>query len=233
MAAFDSDYDFGQESDSDLALHWRSAVGELLTRDISLKNIALDLDLNHLDRAAVADYVQSIRESYEDNGEGRPTAADSAAKIQAIATRVGERLLKNSPELIVNKLAFEMGGGFFDSDAHLTINGDGLENIRQLSDPLALNRRLTNLANIRFDKNMAVALTAIGLEKQMTAAGMDVSQLPKEQFRQMVDVQASTLLRNFVTQGYLEQDGAQFSTRFEMKDGQRLINGKPLPIPGM
>jgi len=234
---FTSDYDFGRENgrknESDLTLHWRSAVGELLTSDVSLKNFTLDLDLTHLDREALTDYVRSIRQSYENTGETPPTAAETASKMQAIATRVGERLLKNSPELIINKLAFQMGGGFFDSDAHLTINGDGLDNIRQLSDPVALNKRLTNLANIRFDKNMAVALTAIGMEKQMTAAGMDVSQLPKEQFRQMIDVQASTLLQNFVNQGYFEQNGVQFSTRFEMKDGQRLVNGKPLPIPGM
>ncbi|MBL4894072.1 MAG: YdgA family protein [Emcibacter sp.] len=230
---FTSDYDFNKESDTALTLHWTSNAAAIETSDVKLKDFQLDMDMNHLDLEAVTDYVKSINETYGTmNGEA-PTPEKTAANMQAIAARTGEKLIKGSPELIIHHLNFLMDDGFFKGDGIFSINGEGLENIQELSDPLTLNKRLAAVTNIKFNKAMAQALTAVGLKKQLAAGGMDISAMPKEQLDQMISIQTSAALQTFILQGYLQSEGDDYFAHFDMKDGKRLINGKPLAIPGL
>ncbi len=230
---FDSEYSLLKESEDALTMNWKSDGRKIMASGVELENFKLDLDINHLDIAAITDYAKSIQESYQTADGKTPTPEEIAAKTQVIAIRVGEQIIKKSPELVINSLSFTMGEGYYKSDGTLSINGKGLENIQQLSDPIALNKRLAVLVNIDFNKALAKAITAIAMKKQMAAGGVDVATMPPEQLDQMIDVQSSAALQSFVNQGYFIQDGEKYTTSFRMKDGQRLINGKPLPIPGM
>jgi len=231
---FSNDYDLSKESDTTLTMRLQSKAGSFVAnedgQDVELADITLDFTLNHLNSEAITDYIKSIKQSYQLTEQ---TQEQTTANLQAIAARIGEKLLKDSPEMIVTDLGFLMGGGFLKSEAKLSIDGDGLENIQQLSDPIALNKRLVLQVNIKFDKAIANAMTAIGLKKQMAAGGADLASMPKAQRDQMINLQTSTALQTFINQGYLTQEGEIYSLHFDMKNGQRLVNGKPLAIPGM
>ena len=101
------------------------------------------------------------------------------------------------------------------------------------ADKAEINKRLTSRMNFKFDKALALAISGFGMKKQMAAAGMEISQMPKEQLDQAINVQTSMILQTYVTQGYFTVDGDIYSTHFEMKDGQPLINDKALPVPGL
>ncbi len=230
---FGSEYNFRKESEDALTMHWNSNGRKIMASGVELEDFNLNLDINHLNIDAVTDYVKAIQESYQTADNKPPTPEEIAANTQIIAARVGEKIIKGSPELVINNLAFTMGDGYYESKGTLSIDGEGLENIQQLSDPIALNKRLAVLVNINFNKALAKAITEIAMKKQMAAGGVDITTMPPEQLDQMIDVQTSAALQNFVSQGYFIQDGEKYKTSFTMKDGQRLINAKPLPIPGM
>lgn len=233
LTDLNSDYALEQESDEALMFNGIFTAKEFTAPDLSVTDFTLDFTASHLDLAAITDYVKSIQELYNTEGETQPTAQEVAAKTQIIVARVGEQLIKGSPEVLVKKLGFHMGDGFLKGTSSLNINGENLDSIQQLSTPLELNKRLLVETNITFDKPLAVAIMTLTMKQQMAAAGMDISAMPPAQLQQTVMVQTSTMLQQLVNQGYFVQDGENFMTHFEMKDGQRLINGKPLALPGL
>lgn len=228
---FTSDYSLAREGGKALTIHITSNARTIIAGEVKVKDFQLDLDLKHLDMAAIGDYMKSVQEPYQLADGTAPTPEQTAANIEKIAARVGERLIKFSPELAVNNLKLKLNGGVLESDGVLSINGKGLKNIQQLSDPVALNKRLMSRVSLKFDKNMARAIIALNFRKRLSKA--DRERLTKKQLDQLVTARTTALLQNFVTQGYLRQEGDNYSTLFEMQNGQRMINGKSLPIPGM
>ncbi|MBL4645445.1 MAG: YdgA family protein [Rhizobiales bacterium] len=228
-----TDYNFSRESDAALAFHGTFNVKTINANKTDLKDIQLSFDLKHLDIEALIDYVKSIKGAYQSQNEEIPTPEQTAANIQVITTRVGQKLIKGSPELIVHNLNFLIGEGYFESDGKMSINGKDLDNIELLSDPVTLNKRLAATVKIKFNEALARALTTIGVEAQLAAGGVSVNSLPTEQLEQMINVQTSAALQTFIAQGYIQLKDDVYSAHLHMKDGQGLINGKPLPIPGL
>lgn len=230
---FSSEYAISKESDTTLAINMTFHAGNITANDISLKELQFDFSLNRLNLEAITNYVKSINEIYKPANGETATAEQIAADLQLVVIRAGEELIKKSPELNMGNFNFLMGDGHFNSDGRISLNGEGLDNIMQLSDPAALNKRLAATVNIKFDKALALELTAIGIKEQLTKGGVDLNEMPPEQLSQMIDVQTSTALQAFITQGYIKLEDEEYSIHFDMKDGQKLINEKPLPIPGM
>ncbi|MCF6214641.1 MAG: YdgA family protein [Emcibacter sp.] len=228
-----SEYNLDKENETALTMYLSAKVSDFTSQAIGLKNIIVDMNINHINLEAITDYAKSIQDSYQNLDGETPTAEQTAANIQNIAARTGEKILKSSPELIINKLDFLMNDGFYKSKGKLSFDGTELENISQLSDPVALNKRLTITSHITFDTALAKAIATIGLKQQLTAGGVDMANMPPEQIDQMINVQTTTALQTFINQGYLRQDGEEYTLDLELKDGVRLINGKPLAIPGM
>ncbi|NOZ43047.1 MAG: YdgA family protein [Alphaproteobacteria bacterium] len=228
-----SNYTLDKENDTALTMHWQSRLAALVAADVSLKDFQMNLDVNHLDIAAMTDYIKSIQDVYQTT-KGTPlTPQQTAARIQAISTRIGEKILKKSPELIINELDFSLGGGVLKSNGMVTFNGQELENIQQLSNPLELNKRLIARANLNFNTKLATAIIAIGFKRRMAARGVDISRISKPRLDKAVNSRTMILLQNFVARGYLKRNGTDYSTRFDMKNGHRTINGKALPVvPG-
>jgi len=230
---FNTDYNFRKESDTALTMNLNANMDEMAISDIILRNFQFDMDINHLNIDATTDYVKSIQEIYQNSDGKTLDPKEFEAKSKIILAKAGEKALKDSPELIINNYAFSIGDGTFNSDGKITFDGNGLENIQQLSDPVTLNKRLTVIANVNFDKSLAKAITGIAMKKQMAAGGVDIASMPAEQLDQMIEVQTTTALQGFVNNGYIKQDGKNYKANFEMQNGQRLINGKALAIPGM
>ncbi len=237
-----SEYNLDKESETALTMYFstrvsgftsQARVSDFASQAIELKNIIVDMNINHISLEAITDYARSIQDSYQSQDGKTPTAEQTAANIQNIAARAGEKILKGSPELVINKLDFLMNDGFYKSRGILSFDGTTFENIAELSDPVALNKRLTITSNIAFDTPLAKAIATITLKKQLAAGGVDVASMPSEQIDQMINVQVTTALQTFINQGYLTQDGEEYSLDLVVKDGVRLINGKPLAIPGM
>ncbi len=228
-----SEYNLDKESETALTMYFATKVSDFTSPDIELKNIIFDMNVNHLSLNAITDYARSIQDSYQTLDGETPTAEQTAANLQIIAARAGEKILKGSPEIIINNLDFLMNDGVFKSDGKLSFDGSELENIAQLSDPLVLNKKLVVTSHITFDTALAKAIATIGLKQQLTAGGMNMASMPPEQIDQMINTQVTTALQTFINQGYLTQDGEKYSLELEVKDGISLINGKPLAIPGM
>ncbi|MCF6196760.1 MAG: YdgA family protein [Emcibacter sp.] len=233
LDGLNSNYIFRKENDTALTMHLGYNSDTLVVSGINFKDIMFDMDINHLNIEATTDYVKSIQEIYKNSDGKKLDPKDFEKKSKIILARAGEKALKDSPEVIINSYAFSMEDGSFNSDGKITFDGDGLENIQQLSDPVTLNKRLAVVANVNFNKSLAKAMTGIAIKKQLAAGGVDISSMPAEQLDQMIEVQTTTALQGFVNNGYIKQDGENYTTNFEMQNGQRLINGKTLAIPGM
>ena len=234
---FSNEYDLSKESDTTLTMRLQSKVGRFVAnediQDTELKEITLDFTLNHLNSEAITDYVKSVQESYQTLSDETPTAEQTAENIQIITTRTGEKILKGSPELVINKLGFLMNDGFYKSEGKLSFDGTDLENIAQLSDPQALNKKLAITSNVTFNMSLVKLIVKFRLKQRLATSGTDVASMPPEQIDQMVNVQAIAILQTFINQGYIMQNGEEYTLNFEMTDGNKLFNGKPLAIPGM
>ncbi|VAX04866.1 hypothetical protein MNBD_ALPHA03-1596 [hydrothermal vent metagenome] len=228
-----SEYNLDKESETALTMYFSTKVSDFTSQAIELKNIIVDMNINHISLEAITDYARSIQDSYQNIDGETPTAEQTAVNIQNIAARAGGKILKGSPELVINNLDFLMNDGFYKSKGILSFDGTTFENLAQLSDPIVLNKKLTVTSNITFDTALAKAIATIALKQQLAAGGVDVASMPSEQINQMINVQTTTALQTFINQGYLTQDGEEYSLDLEVKDGVRLINGKPLAIPGM
>jgi len=228
-----SEYNLDKESETALTMYFSAKVSDFISQAIEVNNIIVDMNINHISLEAITDYARSIQDSYQNLDDEMPTPEQTAANLQIIAARIGEKILKGSPEIIINNFDFFMNDGVFKSDGKLSFDGSELENVAQLSDPLVLNKKLVVTSHITFDAALAKAIATIGLKQQLTAGGMDMASMPPEQIDQMINTQVTTALQTFINQGYLTQDGETYSLDLEVKDGVRLINGKSLAIPGM
>jgi len=228
-----SKYDLRKEDQTNLMMTMAYNIKEIIVGDVALNDIQLTADISHMNAEAITDYTASVQGLYQGNQGRKPTDKEYAEKVKAIAIRVGEKIIQGSPELVIKNLHFLTGGGYFDSDAKIALNGKDLENIQTLSDPIALNKRLSATVNIKFDRPLAVALSAIGFKRQLIKSGVDLAAMPPEQLEKMINLQTDAALKSFIDTGSLIQKDTAYFTHIEMKDGKKMVNGKVMAIPGM
>ena len=153
--------------------------------------------------------------------------ADPAAAAMALPPILAS-VLANDPTVALDPLSFTLNGESLTAAVSLrTVNGD--QGGFDLNNPLALLGMLEASASLTAAKAL--------LERLATQAAMaqlgdgDAAQLPPGQDPEtMAQAQTELMIATFLGQGYIVDDGDNYSTDIQYANGEIRVNGTPLPL---
>ncbi|WP_138380214.1 YdgA family protein [Luteithermobacter gelatinilyticus] len=227
-------HEINRESDDTLQASLKMTLSQAGAGGNNVTDGILDLTFNRLDIDGLTRYVEEIQAiSLTEDDQPPLTEEEIAQKTMDIISRTGFLLAQRSPEMSINSLKFKFGEGNFAGIGTVALKGEGLKKLETLNDPQTLLSRLAVDLTAGFDQALAEAIVTIGMKQQMAGTGIDMSHLPEEQLQQAVNIQTTLMLQTYVNQGLIvvDEENGLYNAHIEIKNGQQLINGKPLDIP--
>nr|WP_277603568.1 DUF945 family protein [Bowmanella dokdonensis] len=138
-------------------------------------------------------------------------------------------LLSENPELNIASLSGTVTEGSFKG----YLNSKLLD-VTSLPQPLNDNRFWLNHLNAESELELDKGV-ALWLARQQVFSELQQNVPPEEwdeaQMQQVAEQQAPMLLANFVQQGLLMETPSGYKARFNLTDGQAVLNGNPMPLP--
>jgi uncharacterized protein YdgA (DUF945 family) len=169
--------------------------------------------------------VDGFTEYYETMLNIDPQNPDATAMaMQAIMFR----LLEQNPAITFDPVRFTLNDESLNAAASLrTVNGEQAS--LDIGNPFALLGLFEASASVDASKPLFERLAAEASAAQM---GMiDPEQVPPGQdLESMAQAQADLTIALLVGQGYLIDDGENYSTEIEYANGEVRVNGEPLPL---
>ncbi|MGD2166733.1 MAG: YdgA family protein [Gammaproteobacteria bacterium] len=169
--------------------------------------------------------VEALTEYYETAMDIDPRNPAPAA---ILLPGIGARLLAANPAVSIDPIRFTLDGSSLNAAISLrTVNGD--QSDIDLSNPMMLLGMFEASARIAASKPLFEMLAGQAAAAQLGA--VDPAQLPPNQdIESLAAGQASVMIISLLGQGYLVDDGENYSTEIEYANGEVLINGMPLPL---
>jgi hypothetical protein len=87
-------------------------------------------------------------------------------------------------------------------------------------------------ANIEVDKAVVLLIAQQQLRSQLML-NPEVAAMSPEELEQIIVQQTPVMLSTFQQQGLMTETETGYSSNFELKAGKALLNGNPIPLPGM
>jgi len=209
-----SHYSIEKQDEKNVKVSMDLNIGQLFLQKLNITEMSTDIKISNIGIQALTDYINAAY-------------GNDPREI----TLAGIKLTQNSPEMILEKLSFKIGEGYFDSKGKLSIKG--AEDITLEQFPVYAKQNFMADIQISFNKTLGEQITLFSLRQQLNGI-KDPAALPtEEQLLQMAQMQTSLALQSSVQQGMLTQDEAKYSAHIEMKEGKTLVNGKDMPVPGL
>jgi len=153
--------------------------------------------------------------------------ADPASATMALPPVI-TRLLENNPSVALDPIRFTLNDESLVAAISLrTVNGDrgGID----LTNPMMLLGMFEASANLTAAKPL---LENLATQAAMAQLGtLDESQIPNDQdLESMAQAQTQLMIATFLGQGYIIDDGENYTTEIEYSNGEVRVNGMPLPL---
>ncbi|MFT5083078.1 MAG: hypothetical protein ACI9Y1_001115 [Lentisphaeria bacterium] len=194
--------------------------------DLALKNAALNIVLKNLKQEALTEFSQlSEKLSQSEPGEDESLQGDMQAALAD--------LLSESPELVVETLAFELGEDFFELSANLGLDSAMVTDPSALQNPFLLIPALR--AQLKADFSEDMLQKTIG-KYQVSQIEAQVAQfkLTEEDRRVMLEQQPEQLeamKAQFLELGYLAKSERGLAADARFVQGELSVSGKLVPFP--
>lgn len=203
-----------------IAATYRVGSANVPAEEIELTDTELTITLENLSVEPMIEYYELVF----GGGMQNPAAAAAMADI-------GMRVLEHSPSMSLDPIRFTLGGDSLDAAISLRTVNTRQGNI-DLSNPMVLPGLFEASAELTAAKPLIERLARQAAAAQL---GMvDPADLPPGQdLEAMAEAQANLFIIQFVGQGYLIEDGDNYSTAIEYANGDLRINGMPLPLGAM
>ncbi|HEY8518709.1 MAG TPA: YdgA family protein [Gammaproteobacteria bacterium] len=211
----------GDRVDAAFTYTLASAMG---SGGIDLADAAFGVTVRDVDVAAAQAYYETVQRAMA-NGTSDPDA------LLADLEPVIWRFLAASPSVALEPMRFRWQGEPFDASLHVEVDGATLPpgGAFDLRSPVFWVSAVDATARANVSKKLAEDITTRVLTLQLAEALGGDDALPSDQLEYMAGAQAGLMLVTLVTQGLLLDDGDEYSTRIEFRDGALTINGAPLP----
>lgn len=152
---------------------------------------------------------------------------DPAAAAMALPPVLG-RLLEKNPSVAFDPIRFTLNDESFVAGVSLrTVNGGqgGID----LSNPMVLLGMFEASATLTAAKPLLERLATQAALAQLGT--LDESQIPPDQDPEsMAEAQTQLMIATFLGQGYIIDDGQNYTTEIEYSNGEVRVNGMPLPL---
>jgi uncharacterized protein YdgA (DUF945 family) len=186
--------------------------------ELALSDTELTVRFANLSVAAVTDYYELMLNF----DVADPTAA--AMALPPVITR----LLENNPSVAIDPIRFTLNDESLVAAVSLrTVNGD--RGSIDLTNPMQLLGMFEASANLTAAKPL---LESLATQAAMAQLGtLDDSQIPSDQdLESMAEAQTQLMIATFLGQGYILDDGENYTTEIEYSNGEVRVNGMPLPL---
>jgi uncharacterized protein YdgA (DUF945 family) len=205
--------------DSDVAL---DAAAELLEGRVNYALDSVRVEDTEVTAAALGVAVRNV-----DVATLEAYGADPATIAAALGPHL-ERALKAGPTITLDPLRFRYDNEPFEGRIEITTNTQRLPpaGTLDLDNPLLLMGLVNADATVRVSKPLAGELAALAARLQLAA---DVSLSP-EQLEYMAEAQSGLLLTALVGQGVLIEDGNDYRSSLQFRDGTITLNGNVVPL---
>jgi uncharacterized protein YdgA (DUF945 family) len=214
---------------SDVAL---DAADELLEGRVSYGLDSVRVEDTEVTAAALGFAVRNVDvatlEAYGAAAtDAAATGADPATLVAALGPHL-ERALKAGPSVTLDPLRFRYDNELFEGRIEITTNTQRLPpaGTLDLGNPLLLMGLVNADASVRVSKPLAGKLAALTARLQL---GADVS-IPPDQLEYMAEAQSGLMLTALVGQGVLIEDGNDYRSSVQFRDGTITLNGNVLPL---
>lgn len=214
---------------SDVAL---DAAEELLEMRVDYEADSVRVTDNVVTAAALGLTVRNVdAATLEAYSAAAADAAAGGAAADTLAATLGphlERALKAGPSLTLDPLRFRYDDEPFEGRIELTTNTQRLPEAGtlDLENPLLILGLVNADAEVRVSKPLAADLAALSARLQL---GADAS-IPPDQLEYMAEAQSGLMLTMLVGQGVLVEDGTDYRSSVQFRDGAITLNGNPLPF---
>ncbi len=186
--------------------------------ELALSDSEFTVRLENLSVQALTDYYDIVLNM---------DVTDPAAAAMALPPVLG-RLLEKNPSVAFDPIRFTLNDESFVAGVSLrTVNGDqgGID----LSNPMVLLGMFEASATLTAAKPL---LERLATQAAMAQLGtLDESQIPPDQDPEsMAEAQTQLMIATFLGQGYIIDDGQNYTTEIEYSNGEVRVNGMPLPL---
>lgn len=186
--------------------------------DMQLADAELTIDFENFSVEALTDYYEAALSMDPQN---------PGASAMAMQATVG-RLLEHNPAISFDPIRFTLDDESLTAALSLrTVNGD--QGNFDLMNPIMLLGMFEASASLNASKPLFEDLAGRAAAAQF--GSVDPAQMPPGQdVESMAEAQAQLMIATFLGQGYIVDDGENYSTEIEYANGEIRINGMPLPL---
>ena len=194
-------------------------VASVGVQDEQVTEAALGITLRNIDVATLEAYGAAA------------TDAAAAGDADTILSSLGphlERALKAGPSVTLEPLRFRYDGEPFEGRVEITTNTARLPpaGTLALDNPLLMLGLANADAEVRLSKILAGELSTLAARLQLGADGS----VPPDQLEYMAEAQSGLMLTMLVGQGVLLEDGEDYRSSLQFRDGAVTLNGNVLPF---
>lgn len=194
------------------------AIQEIKVGDKSFGPFTVESSLKKVD----GHFLKALMDFSKNARKASPSM--QAEMVQQLTGQIAN-LLKNRPELDVDKIILKTPEGEVDADLHFAIGGEKASNINNTTE---IVKSISAQANAIFPKPILVEILMKQFDNSSTNTEPGVT---PEQLKQQATEKVNATIATALKDGYLVEEGDNYVAKWEFSEGQFKVNGKPMAFP--
>ena len=203
-------------------LNFNTRIATLGLPNGDAKELLLNIEINRLDVEFIQAYQKAMNATYD-----QPTEV-MQEQVEALFSRYLEQVIAADPEFAITQMSGQLPDG--DVNGELSLSMGEIESLPAggVSAEFWLDHLL---ANGYIQAAKPVVRNALALQLEMALSQQMPNQdVNSEQFQSMIEQQVNQVVNVYLQQGFMEEEGGNFESAFELKEGTLSLNGKPIPL---
>lgn len=176
-------------------------------------------EAKHLYAPAVLGLTREIQQIHQNE----LTDEQVSTKLLAAYQEDGATLLAHNPQIGIRELFVHTPDGDIKMQAKIALNGVVKTD---LNEPLTLWHKITANADIVIPRKVLEAILAFQTQKLLLGEEQEVNQDTVAFIRQLVEAQINQLIQD----RYIQIEGSNVVSTVALKNGNLILNGKPLSL---
>jgi uncharacterized protein YdgA (DUF945 family) len=189
---------------------------------MAFSNAVLDLEVDQLDKKAIAKYVQDLHNAQ--------AAKVSEEAMNRLALQLGMSLmtdlLKGSPVLRIKQLGVETGTGAVAGNATLSFDG---KELGQPTMPAEWLQRVSFNGSGEISRSLLKSMMQPKMQAQAAMMFAQNGGTPPDpaQLQQLIDRALEDQFKAWGAAGLVQDNGDKLAVKAELSQGKLLVNGQP------
>jgi len=199
------------------------AIGRLSAMDEEVNNAALEINYKNISLIFMDKYMNLVQQYGAVSGE------DANMMAVQLSGLVASDLIPAGPSVEIKTLTMSMPEGSLDFSASASIAPEAAS---KMANPFAMIGDIDVEAATTISKNLLHRFVAEsakkGIKSEMMVSG---NIMTPEEITAAADHQATSQISMLTISGYFKEEGDNYVSDFQFKNGKALMNDQPIPLP--